>query len=98
VSISYGDDPEQAMELMLEVAREHPRVLEEPVPTCRLIEFGDNGIHLEARVWVANPELGLGSVRSDINLGIWRRFKEVGITIPFPQRDLYIKEMPSKDP
>ena len=95
VSISYGDDPEQAMELMVEVSREHPRVLPEPAPSSRLIEFGDNGVHLEARVWVANPELGLGNVRSDINLGIWRRFKEAGITIPFPQRDLYIKQMPN---
>ena len=96
VSISYGDDPEQAMAIMEEVCGEHPRVLKDPVPSCRLMEFGDNGIHLEARVWVADPEVGLGSVRSDINLGIWRRFKAAGITIPFPQRDLYIKEMPGQ--
>jgi len=90
VSVSYGDDPEQAMAIMLEVASEHPRVLKEPAPACRLMEFGDNGILLEVRVWVADPEEGLGSVRSDINLGIWRRFKEAGITIPFPQRDVHL--------
>jgi len=95
VSVSYDDDVEQAMEIMLEIARENPRVLSEPAPSCRLIEFGDNGIHLEARVWVADPESGLGGVRSDINLKIWQRFKEAGITIPFPQRDLHIKEMPA---
>lgn len=94
VSVSYADDPEQAMQLMMEVACEHPRVLQDPAPTCRLLEFGDNGIHLEARVWVADPELGLAGVRSDINLGIWRRFKAAGISIPFPQRDIYIKQMP----
>jgi small-conductance mechanosensitive channel len=97
VSVSYSDDVERAMEIMLEIAREHPRVLSDPAPSCRLIEFGDNGIHLEARIWVADPESGLGGVRSDINLEIWRRFKQEGITIPFPQRDLYIKEMPSGD-
>ncbi|MFN2339051.1 MAG: mechanosensitive ion channel protein MscS, partial [Gammaproteobacteria bacterium] len=75
-------------------AADHPRVLTDPPSACRLLEFGDNGIHLEVRVWVADPQSGLGSVRSEINLGIWRRFKEAGITIPFPQRDLYIKKMP----
>ncbi|TVP57900.1 MAG: mechanosensitive ion channel protein MscS [Halomonadaceae bacterium] len=96
VSVSYGDDVERAMEIMLEIVREHPRVLAEPAPSCRLIEFGDHGIHLEARVWVADPAAGFGGVRSDINLGIWRRFKTEGITIPFPQQDIYIKEVPPK--
>ncbi|MFN2348406.1 MAG: mechanosensitive ion channel family protein [Thioalkalivibrio sp.] len=95
VSVSYSDDVEQAMGIMLEIAREHPRILTDPPPSCRLIEFGDHGIHLEARVWVSNPEAGLGGVRSDINLEIWRRFKQKGITIPFPQQDLYIKELPA---
>jgi small-conductance mechanosensitive channel len=94
VSVSYSDDVERAMAIMLEIVREHPRVIAEPEPGCRLIEFGDNGILLEARVWVADPEAGFGSVRSDINVEIWRRFKQEGITIPFPQQDLHIKEVP----
>jgi len=94
VSVSYSDDVERAMAIMLEIVREHPRVIAEPQPGCRLIEFGDNGILLEARVWVADPEAGFGSVRSDINVEIWRRFKQEGITIPFPQQDVYIKEAP----
>jgi len=97
VSVSYSDDVERAMEIMLEIAGEHPRVLDEPAPSCRLIEFGDHGIHLEARVWVCDPEAGFGGVRSDINLEIWRRFKANGITIPFPQQDLYIKQLPPED-
>lgn len=94
VSVSYKDDVERAMATILEIARAHPRVLSEPEPSCRLTEFGDHGIHLEARVWVLDPEAGFGGVRSDINLEIWRRFKQEGITIPFPQQDLYIKQMP----
>ncbi len=97
VSVSYGDDVERAMEIMLEIVSEHPRVLSDPPPSCRLIEFGNHGIHLESRVWVSDPKAGFGSVRSDINLEIWRRFKKEGITIPFPQQDLYIKEMPPKN-
>ena len=97
VSVSYGDDVERAMAIMLEIARGHPRVLDDPAPSCRLIDFGDHGIHLEARVWVSDPEAGFGGVRSDINLEIWRRFKHEGITIPFPQQDVYLKEIPARD-
>ena len=53
--------------------------------------FGDSGIELELRVWIQDPEAGLGSVRSDINLAIWRIFKAAGIVIPYPQRDLHIR-------
>ncbi len=94
VSISYDDDPEQAIAIMQQIAEQNDRVLADPVPSVRLMEFGDNGIHLEMRVWVNDPELGLGSVRSTLNLAIWRAFKEAEITIPYPQRDVYIKSTP----
>jgi small-conductance mechanosensitive channel len=90
VQISYGDDPEQAMALMVEAAKNSQRVLKSPEPVCRLLEFADSGIGLELRVWVNDPEEGTGNVRSEINLGIWRAFKEHGITIPFPQRDVHL--------
>lgn len=91
VQVSYSDDPEQGMELMLEVARNTKRVLQDPEPACRLIEFGDNGITLELRVWINDPQNGTANVRSDVNIGIWRAFKAANITIPFPQRDVHIK-------
>ncbi len=96
VQISYEDDPEEAMQLMLECATASERVLENPPPTVRLTEFGDNGICLEVRVWIADPVNGFMPVRSDINVAIWRAFKKAGITIPYPQRDLHIKSMPSE--
>jgi small-conductance mechanosensitive channel len=91
VQISYGDDPEQAMQIMLDCAFSSPRVLREPVPLCRLMQFADSGIALELRIWIQDPENGLGGVRSEVNLAIWRAFKQAGITIPFPQRDVHIK-------
>jgi len=91
VQISYDDDPEQAMEIMVASAREHPRVLKSPEPVCRLMEFADSGIALEARVWLTDPQEGVGNIRSDINLAIWRGFKEAGITIPYPQRDVHLR-------
>ena len=94
VSISYGDDPEQALKLLDEAARHCNRVLTDPPPVARLMEFGDNGILLELRIWINDPQNGLSNVRSDLNLAIWRLFKQAGITIPFPQRDVYVKTLP----
>jgi small-conductance mechanosensitive channel len=91
VSISYADDPEQALALLMEAAKANSRVLAEPAPATRLMAFGDNGIELELRVWIQDPQAGLANVRSDINLAIWRAFKAAGITIPYPQRDLHIR-------
>ncbi|MGD8483481.1 MAG: mechanosensitive ion channel [Thioalkalispiraceae bacterium] len=94
ISISYHDDPETAMQLMVEAASETNRVLTDPAPVARLMAFGDNGIELECRVWINDPQQGLNNVRSDLNLNMWKKFKQAGITIPFPQRDVYIKQMP----
>ena len=96
VSISYQDDPELAMSLMVEAANEHFRVLKSPEPVARLIRFGDNGIELELRIWIEDPENGTANVVSDINIGFWRRFKQHGITIPFPQRDVHLFEQGTK--
>ena len=94
VSISYHDDPELAMKLMVESALAHPRVLKTPEPVSRLLRFGDNGIELELRIWIEDPENGTANVTSDINLAFWKRFKEHSITIPFPQRDGHIQDSP----
>jgi small-conductance mechanosensitive channel len=91
VQVSYEDDPEHAMELMLQCADKSPRVLSTPEPTVMLKNFADSGIELELRVWIADPEYGADSVKSDINVAIWRAFKQANITIPYPQRDLHIK-------
>ncbi len=79
---------------MVELAKQHPRVLQDPEPVGRLLKFGDNGIGLELRIWINDPEQGVNSIRSELNLGIWRSFKERNIAIPFPQRDVYIKSTP----
>ncbi|MBZ9610103.1 mechanosensitive ion channel family protein [Rheinheimera maricola] len=91
VQVSYDDDPEQAMALMLQCANKSSRVLNEPAPTVMLKSFADNGIELELRVWIADPEYGADTVKSDINVAIWRAFKQAAITIPYPQRDLHVK-------
>jgi len=90
VQISYNNDPEFAMQLLIDAAADKPRVLKSPEPAARLIGFGNNGIDLELRIWINDPEAGVANVVSDINLSIWKSFKENNITIPFPQHDVRI--------
>jgi small-conductance mechanosensitive channel len=90
VQISYNDNPEEAMQIMVDAATSQPRVLSDPEPQARLIGFGDNGINLQLRIWIKDPQAGVASVRSDINLLVWNAFNEKGITFPFPQRDVHI--------
>jgi len=88
VQISYRDDPEVAMKVMVDAALTTERVLRDPEPAARLMGFGDNGINLELRLWIHDPENGVNNVRSEVFLKIWRSFREKGISIPYPQRDV----------
>lgn len=90
IQISYNNDPEMAMSLLIEATEDKPRVLKSPEPAARLIGFGDNGIDLELRIWINDPESGVANVVSDVNLSIWQSFKDNNIAIPFPQRDVRI--------
>jgi small-conductance mechanosensitive channel len=88
VQVAYSTDLDKAMRLMEELALAQPRVLADPAPKTLLMAFADNGINLELGFWIADPQEGTGVVRSDINLAIWRTFRENGIEIPFPQREV----------
>ncbi|MHB9074570.1 MAG: mechanosensitive ion channel family protein [Desulfobaccales bacterium] len=94
VGVSYASDLEKARDLILAAAASSPRVLTEPRPACFLKGFGDNSLNLELRVWLNDPQNGVGSLKSDLLWGIWKRFRDHGIELPFPQRDLYLKSIP----
>jgi len=88
VMISYDDDPELALDALLQATANHPRILRDPGPVTRLMSFEDYGMRLEVRFWIADPMNGVNNVRSDVNRAIWRVFKERGIKIPVAQREL----------
>jgi small-conductance mechanosensitive channel len=93
VQISYNDDPERVMQQLDRLACEHARVLQDPPPRTFLLGFGDNGVNLELRVWIDDPD-NRGQIRNELYLEIWKDFHAAGITFPFPQRDVYIKDFP----
>lgn len=91
VGISYECDPEKALKLMEDSAKGLPRVLRNPAPAARLRGFGESSVDLELRVWIADADMGVGGVQHEVLLAIWKAFQREGISLPFPQRDLYIK-------
>lgn len=90
VRIGYGDDVELALKLLIEAAGDHPRIMRDPAPVSRLIEFSDYGMEVEVRFWIGDPQEGVNNVRSDVNRRIWALFRDHGITIPPAQREVRI--------
>lgn len=94
IGVGYGSDMQQVEALLHKAVAEAPRVLKDPAPRIWMTEFGDNAVNWEIRAWISDPEGGMGNIRGDVLMRVWLLFKEHGIEIPFPQRDIYIKEMP----
>ena len=93
--VSYQDDPELALRVLLIACEGHARVLREPAPVSRLMHFSDSGIELELRFWISDPQEGVNNVRSDVNRAIWRLFKEHKITMPVAQREIVMHTAPA---
>jgi small-conductance mechanosensitive channel len=91
MGISYRSDPHRAIALALEAVRGVPRILTSPEPNCVVTCFGDNSIDLELRFWIRDPANGTGNVRSIVMLRIWDAYKDNGIEMPHPQRDLTLR-------
>jgi small-conductance mechanosensitive channel len=98
VTVSYSDDPELALRLLVEAAQNHPRILRDPPAVSRLISFEDNGIRLEIRFWIADPVNGVNNVRSDVNRAIWRIFRNHGVTMATPQREVHMLAQQRRPP
>ncbi len=91
IGIHYKSDVRLAMKLCVEAASATPRILAKPEPRCLLKGFGDSSVDLELRVWIDDPPNGRSNVLSEVLLGVWDRFHENNIEIPYPQRDLHLK-------
>jgi small-conductance mechanosensitive channel len=96
IRISYRDDPELALKILLVACEGQARVLREPAPVSRLMHFSDSGIELELRFWISDPQEGVNNVRSEVNRAIWRLFKENQITIPMAQREIIVRNAASE--
>lgn len=91
VSVAYGSDAKLVEKALLEVAAENPNVRKDPPPAVRFKEFGDSSLKFELYVWTSVLLHRQGRLRSELNFSIYERFRQAGIEMPFPQRDLHLK-------
>lgn len=88
VQVAYGTDVRALQGRVVEVVSEVPRVLKDPGPSLVLTDFAADGMLLTLFFWIADPENGQASVRSDVNLILLTVFEAMGVEIPYPQRVL----------
>ena len=87
--IGYDDDVEGATEIIVEEARAHDEILEDPAPSVRLTELGDSSVVLKSRVWIDDPSRSdFVKTRGEYVAAVKARFDEAGIDIPYPNRTL----------
>lgn len=90
LSIAYSADVDRALQILVEAAAAQSRVLADPPPTAFVTGFGADGIDMQIGFWIRDPEAGSLPIRSEIARSVLKRFKEEGIEIPAPQRDVRI--------
>lgn len=97
VGVSYKEDPEVVKETLIDVAKAHPGVLEIPKPDVLFDEYGDSSLNFLLRIWTSDYGRKPRVLKSELYYEIFKKFKEKGIEIPFPQRDVYVKQFAGND-
>ena len=98
VSVHHDSDLRAVIALCEEAARSTERVLPDPAPKCLLIELGESSLKLQLRFWIGDAQNGVQNVKSDVLIEIWQRFKQQGVRVPYPQRDLHIRSGAERAP
>ena len=96
VGIAYGSDTDRARDLMLRIAAEHPNVIDEPSPIATLDGFGDSALNLTLRAYLPDLNSRLSTI-SELHTRINTAFAKAGIEIPFPQRDIHMRNRATTD-
>jgi small-conductance mechanosensitive channel len=92
VGVAYDSDMDLVQKLLLEAAAAVPRVMNDPAPSVWMAGFGESSVNFAVHCWILDPEEGVGNVKSDVLKQVWRLFQDNGIEIPFPQRDLNLRD------
>lgn len=95
VGVAYGSNEDLVKSVLLVCAREHPEVLKEPSPFIRLEEFANSSVNFKLYFWTKDA-FRVENIKSDLRFLIIKKLRENNITIPFPQMDIYVKEIPGK--
>jgi len=91
VGVSYKSDPELVRKILMEVAGQNDGVLKKPPPDVLLDEYGESSINFTLRVWTSTYITQPLVLKSQLYYSAFKKFKEHGVEIPFPQRDIHVK-------
>lgn len=91
VGVAYGTDTEVVKNALLEVASQHEKIIRRPNPEVRFVNFGDSSLDFELLFWSRDLVL-IERTKSDIRFAVDKRFREENISIPFPQRDIWVRK------
>ena len=95
VSVAYGSDVHQVMNLLMQACTAQDKVLKDPEPFVTLSNFGADGLEFGVHYWVDEHQSGLLTLKSEINVAILDVLHTHAIEIPFPQRVVHTRGMPS---
>ncbi len=93
IGVAYGTDPQLTIDTLVNIANENSDVLNNPAPLAFFVRFGASSMDFELRAWINNGDI-INEVNSRLCVAIYNRFKEIGISIPFPQQDIYVRSLP----
>ncbi|MFW5879234.1 MAG: mechanosensitive ion channel family protein [bacterium] len=96
VGVSYNEDPERIKAILMEIAQKNEGVLENPPPDVLFDSYGDSSLNFTLRVWTRKFINKPGVLKSQLYYEIFKKFKEYNVSIPFPQRDIHIKNNPDE--
>ncbi len=94
VGVAYGSDTSIIKELLIQAAKEHNMIANEPEPSVFFEEFGDSSLNFKL-LFYSHYLFRIERVKSDLRFSIDQKFRENNVTIPFPQRDLWVKQWPN---
>jgi small-conductance mechanosensitive channel len=97
VTVSYDSDVDRALQLLCDVAKKQGRVIAEPAAQSRVKQLTDHGVELELTVWISDPQVGEGELKSDILKDVLRAFRAGGIAIPYPRREIRMINTPEME-
>lgn len=97
VGAAYGSDVERVLQILEQIAIDNTELCSDPAPRARFRAFGTSSLDFEVLAWIKEPSLR-GLRVHELNCEIYRRFNEEGIAIPFPQQDVWIKQLPTDNP
>jgi len=96
--VSYDANPHEVSKLAIAAAMTVGRVDETRRPVCWLTGFGDSSLDFVLRFWIRDPQQGLTNIRGKVLLALWDTFKENGIGIPYPHREIIMKKEVGGEP